>query len=100
MAQKVATARKINSRQEKTSHRHQRRFVGRQNIKTSRKPLKKWVTFFVKHILYTANQETEGSQDQLTVLARIWLAVIDFQIKKQRNQEEIVYNRFIKIPLG
>ena len=41
------------------------------------------------HILYTANQETEGSQDRFTASvflgptccasARIWLAVIDFQ---------------------
>ena len=38
------------------------------------------------HILYTANQETEGWQDLLTASlatcrapARIWLAVIDFE---------------------
>ena len=53
------------------------------------------------HILYTANQETEGSQDRLTVLrlqlsvalwatlrapARIWLAVIDFQNGEQQSR--------------
>ena len=59
------------------------------------------------HILQTANQETEGSQDRLTVPwspferqpsvtlratcrapARIWLAVIDFQ-----NGEQQLINR-------
>ena len=58
------------------------------------------------HILYTANQETEGSQDRLTVVprspfgrqpsvtlraacraaARIWLAVIDFQNGEQQSR--------------
>ena len=69
-------------------------------------------------IVYTANQETEGSQDRLAVLkygkkgnnftrhfvprsplratccapARLWLADIDFQMA---ICEEIVYSRFI-----
>ena len=60
------------------------------------------VTVF-SHILYTTNQETEGSQDRLTVFysalrasvalratclasARIWLAVIDFQIGEQQSR--------------
>ena len=53
------------------------------------------------HILLTANQETKGSQDRLAP-ARIWLAVIDFQNGEQGQirSEEIVYSRFIKIPLG
>ena len=51
------------------------------------------------HILYTANQETEGSKDRLTVHrasvalratcrapARIWLAVIDFQNGEQQSR--------------
>ena len=60
------------------------------------------------HILYTANQETEGFQDLLTVKldvlfylafrasvalrvtccapARIWLAVIDFQNSEQQSR--------------
>ena len=37
------------------------------------------------HILLTANQETEGSQDRLAP-ARIWLAVIDFQNGEQQSQ--------------
>ena len=83
-------------------HRVQRRCVCRQNIKTRRKPLKKMGYFdrvtVSLHILCTANQETEGSQDRLTVLfltrhalratyrapARIWLAVIDFQNSEQQ----------------
>ena len=51
------------------------------------------------HILYTANQETEGSQDRLMALralvalratchapVRLWLAVIDFQNGKQQSR--------------
>ena len=57
------------------------------------------------HILYTADQETEGLQDRLTVSffnsalcasvalwatcrapARIWLAVIDFQNGEQQSR--------------
>ena len=52
------------------------------------------------HILLTANQETEGSQDRLFVPrspsvtfratfrapARIWLAVIDFQNGEQQSR--------------
>ena len=50
------------------------------------------------HILYTANQETKGSQDRLTVRpsvalratcrapARLWLAVIDFQNGEQQSR--------------
>ena len=68
------------------------------------------------HILYTANEETEGSRDRLTASvallhtfcasARIWLAVIDFQNWNNKvdlgqiRREEIVYSRFIKMPLG
>ena len=68
------------------------------------------------HILLTANQETEGLQclgrpsftlrATFRASARIWLAVIDFQNGEQQidlgqiRGEEIVYSRFIKIPLG
>ena len=53
------------------------------------------------HILYTANQETEGSQDRLfhsalrasvalratcRAPARLWLAVIDFQNGEQQSR--------------
>ena len=48
------------------------------------------------HILYTAHQETEGSQHRLTASvalpptfcasARIWLAVIDFQNGEQQSR--------------
>ena len=48
------------------------------------------------HILYTANEETEGSRDRLTASvalrhtfcasARIWLAVIDFQNGEQQSR--------------
>ena len=34
------------------------------------------------HILLTANQDTEGSQDRLT----IWLAVIDFQSGERESR--------------
>ena len=47
-------------------------------------------------ILYTANQETEGSQDRLRASvalratrrapARLWLAVIDFQNGEQQSR--------------
>ena len=41
-------------------------------------------------ILYTANQETEGSQDRLRATcrapARLWLAVIDFQNGEQQSR--------------
>ena len=51
------------------------------------------------HILYTANQETECSQNRLTVFsvalretycvpARLWLAVIDFQSGEQQSRSE------------
>ena len=36
------------------------------------------------HILYTANQETEGSQDRLT--SRLSLAVIDFQNDEHQSR--------------
>ena len=48
------------------------------------------------HILYTENEETEGSRDRLTASvvlrhtfcasARIWLAVIDFQNGEQQSR--------------
>ena len=64
------------------------------------------------HILYTANQETESSQDQLTIhntelvpfLLGLPLLIFKMANKKvdlgQIRSEEIVYSRFIKIPLG
>ena len=55
------------------------------------------------HILQTANQETEGSQDRREYglrLLRIWLAVISKVDVGQIRNEEIVYSKFIKIPLG
>ena len=64
------------------------------------------------HIPYTANQETEGSQDQLTIhntelvpfLLGLRLLIFKMANKKvdlgQIRSEEIVYSRFIKIPLG
>ena len=76
------------------------------------------------HILYSANQETEGSQDQLTIhntelvhfLTRPFgrravrqqgfgLRLLIFRANKkvdlgQIRSEEIVYSRFIKVPLG
>ena len=79
------------------------------------KDSEKWVILIVTvslHILYTANQETEGSQDLLTVYnaeslslffysalrasvtlratccvpAKIWLALIDFQNVEQQSR--------------
>ena len=65
------------------------------------KTSEKWVILIAfktvsLHILCTANQETASVALRATCRApaRIWLAVIDFQ------SEEIVYSRFIKIPLG
>ena len=77
------------------------------------------------HILYIADQETEGSQDRLTVSffnsalrasvtlramchapARIWLAVIDLQNGEQQSRSgsdkkrKVGYSRLIKVPLG
>ena len=64
------------------------------------------------HILLTANQETEGSQDQLTVGRRsvrqrgYGLRLLIFKMANNKvdlgqiRSEEIVYSRFIKIPLG
>ena len=66
------------------------------------------------HILYTANQETEGSQDRLTASVGLWQtfctsARYRTEVFKTANnkvdlgqikREEIVYSRFIKIPLG
>ena len=70
------------------------------------------------HILYTANQETEGSQDRLTVVPRspfgrravrqrgYGLQLLIFKMANNKvdlgqiRSEEIVYSRFIKIPLG
>ena len=68
------------------------------------------------HILYTANQETEGSQDGIltgwpfgrrTVRQRgygLQLLILKIANNKvylgQIRSEEIVYSRFIKIPLG
>ena len=47
------------------------------------------------HILYTANQETEGSQDRLMIFR-----MANNKDLGQTRSEEIVYDRFIKIPLG
>ena len=64
------------------------------------------------HILLTANQETEGSQDQLTVGRRsvrqrgYGLRLLIFKMANNKvnlgqiRSEEIVYSRFIKIPLA
>ena len=64
------------------------------------------------HILYTANEETEGSRDRLTAsvaLRHTFCASARILIFKMANnkvdlgqirREEIVYSRFIKIPLG
>ena len=67
------------------------------------------------HILQTANQETEGSQDRLTLgvsialratcraPARIWLAVIDFQkvdLGQIRSEEIVCKHQIHKDPIG
>ena len=72
------------------------------------------------HILETANQETEGSQDRLTVYfvprspfgrravrqRGYGLRLLIFKMANNKvdlgqiRSEEIVYSRFIKIPLG
>ena len=52
------------------------------------------------HIRYTANQETEGSQDRLTVRLLIFKMANNKVDLGQIRSEEIVYSRFIKIPLG
>ena len=66
------------------------------------------------HILYTANEETEGSQDRLTASVALWptfctSARYRTEVFKTANNkvdlgqirsEEIVYSRFMKIPLG
>ena len=67
------------------------------------------------HILYTANQETEGSQDRvcrspfgrLAVRQRGYgLRLLIFKMANNKvdlgqiRSEEIVYSRFIKTPLG
>ena len=69
------------------------------------------------HILLTANQETEGSQDRLTVPRSPFgrrsvlqpgygLRLLIFKMANNKvdlgqiRGEEIVYSRFIKIPLG
>ena len=79
------------------------------------------------HILYTANQETEGSQDRLTRSCLggpsgdgLWspfrlcavcqqgygLRLLIFKMANNKvdlgqiRSEEIVYSRFIKVPLG
>ena len=69
------------------------------------------VTFSL-HILYTANQETEGSQDRLTFGRRAvrqqgyGLRLLIFKMANNKvdlgeiKSEEIVYSRFKKIPLG
>ena len=63
-------------------------------------------------ILYTANQETEGSQDRLTFGRRAvrqqgyGLRLLIFKMANNKvdlgeiKSEEIVYSRFKKIPLG
>ena len=65
------------------------------------------------HLPYTANQETKGSQDRLTV-TRHFVPRSSFGrnavrqrgyglrllIFKMAKREEIVYSRFIRIPLG
>ena len=56
------------------------------------------VTFSL-HILLTANQESEGSQDRLTRLLIFKMANNKVDLGLIRS-EEIVYSRFIKIPLG
>ena len=64
------------------------------------------------HILLTANQETEGTQDRLTVGRRsvrqrgYGLRLLIFKMANNKvdlgqiRSEEIVYSRFIKIPLA
>ena len=69
------------------------------------------------HILYTANQETEGSQDRLaekirkacpffysalraSVALRATCRAPDKVDLGQMRSEEIVYSRFIEIPFG
>ena len=99
------------------------------------KDSEKWVILIVTvslHILYTANQETEGSQDLLTVYnaeslslfftrhfmprspfgqravcqRRYGLRLLIFKMSNNKvdlgqiRSKEMVYSRFIKIPLG
>ena len=59
------------------------------------------------HILYTANEETEGSQDRRAMRQRGYgLRLLIFKMASSKvdlgqiRSEEIVYSRFIKIPLG
>ena len=70
------------------------------------------------HILYTANQETEGSQDRLTSCRRspfglravrqqgFGLRLLIFKMANNKvdlgqiRSEKIVYSRLIKVPLG
>ena len=57
------------------------------------------------HILYTANQETEGSQRAVRQRG-YGLRLLIFKMANNKvdlgqiRSEEIVYSRFIKIPLG
>ena len=51
------------------------------------------------HILYTANQETEGSQRGYGLRLLIF-KMATYKDLGQTRSEEIAYNRFIKMPLG
>ena len=62
------------------------------------------------HILYTANQETESSgarsalRTSVPLRDGLWLLIFKMANNKvdlgQIGSEEIVYSRFIKVPLG
>ena len=66
------------------------------------------LSLFFFFFFYSALRALIALRVTCSVPARIWLAVIDFQNGKQQSRsgsdtvrsEEIVYSRFIKIPLG